>query len=92
MSQRPNTQEAKTGSNANWVLVVAMLGLSLAFLDGTVVNVALPAPQAAFRATGADVQAYALLLEAWLIRPLPKSQQRRLINLGHSGARGKHCD
>ena len=71
MSQRPDTQEVKTANSANWVLVVAVLGSSMAFLDGTVVNVALPALQATFRASGADVQwvvqAYALLLAALLL-------------------------
>ena len=39
-----------------WVLVVAILGSSLAFIDGTVVNVALPALQEALGASLADVQ------------------------------------
>ena len=71
MSQPSDAQEVKTASSANWVLVVAVLGSSMAFLDGTVVNVALPALQTAFRASGADVQwvvqAYALLLAALLL-------------------------
>ncbi len=71
MSQPSDAQEVKTANSANWVLVVAVLGSSMAFLDGTVVNVALPALQTAFRASGADVQwvvqAYALLLAALLL-------------------------
>jgi EmrB/QacA subfamily drug resistance transporter len=67
----PIEGKAATGNNANWVLIVAILGSGLAFLDGSVVNVALPALQAAFRATGADLQwvveAYALLLAALLL-------------------------
>jgi EmrB/QacA subfamily drug resistance transporter len=54
-----------------WVLVTTILGSSLAFVDGTVVNVALPALQRELGASVADVQwvveAYALLLSALLL-------------------------
>jgi len=54
-----------------WVLAATILGSSLAFIDGTVVNVALPALQRDLGATVADVQwvveAYALLLSALLL-------------------------
>ncbi len=54
-----------------WVLATTILGSSLAFVDGTVVNVALPALQREFVATVADVQwvveAYALLLSALIL-------------------------
>jgi EmrB/QacA subfamily drug resistance transporter len=54
-----------------WVLAATILGSSLAFIDGTVVNVALPALQANLHATVVDVQwiieAYALLLAALLL-------------------------
>jgi len=54
-----------------WVLAATILGSSLAFIDGTVVNVALPALQANLQATVVDVQwvveAYALLLAALLL-------------------------
>jgi EmrB/QacA subfamily drug resistance transporter len=53
------------------VLAATILGSSMAFLDGTVVNVALPALQNAFRASIADVQwvveSYALMLAALLL-------------------------
>jgi EmrB/QacA subfamily drug resistance transporter len=53
------------------VLATTILGSSLAFIDGTVVNVALPALQREFGATVTDVQwvveAYALLLSALLL-------------------------
>jgi len=56
---------------ASWVLAATILGSSLAFIDGTVVNVALPALQANLNATVVDVQwvveAYALLLAALLL-------------------------
>ena len=55
-----------------WVVLTAtVLGSSMAFIDGTVVNVALPALQNAFHASIADVQwvveAYALMLAALLL-------------------------
>ena len=54
-----------------WVLAATILGSSMAFIDGTVVNVALPAIQADFQATSAEVQwvvqAYALLLAALIL-------------------------
>ena len=53
------------------VLIVTILGSSMAFVDGTVVNVALPALQNAFHASISDVQwvveSYALLLAALLL-------------------------
>src|SRR4029077_10029263 len=39
-----------------WVLATTILGSSLAFIDGSVVNVALPALQREFEATVVDVQ------------------------------------
>ena len=59
---------ARTG---RWVLLATILGSGLAFIDSTVVNVALPAVQTEFRASIADVQwvieAYSLLLSAFLL-------------------------
>ena len=56
---------------ARWVLVATILASSMAFIDGTVVNVALPALQANLNATIVDVQwvieAYSLLLAALLL-------------------------
>jgi EmrB/QacA subfamily drug resistance transporter len=56
---------------APWVLTAAILGSSLAFIDGTVVNVALPALQASFQATVVDVQwiveGYSLFLAAMIL-------------------------
>lgn len=60
-----------TGSSSTWVLVATILGSSMAFIDGTVVNVALPVLQTELRATVADVQwvveAYALFLSALIL-------------------------
>jgi EmrB/QacA subfamily drug resistance transporter len=53
------------------VLAATIVGSSMAFIDGTVVNVALPALQNAFHASIADVQwvveSYALMLAALLL-------------------------
>ena len=54
-----------------WTLVAAILGSSLAFIDGTVVNVALPAIQRQLGATTSDAQwimeSYALFLASLLL-------------------------
>ena len=58
-------------SARRYVLAATILGSSMAFIDGTVVNVALPALQSAFHATAVDVQwvieSYALFLAALLL-------------------------
>ena len=58
-------------TNAAWILAATILGSSMAFIDGTVVNVALPALQSALHATLADVQwvveSYALFLASLLL-------------------------
>src|ERR1700737_274981 len=60
-----------TESSARWILVATILGSSMAFIDGTVVNVALAALQANLGATVLEVQwvmeAYSLLLAAFLL-------------------------
>jgi len=62
----PCKPEAKT-----WVLAATILGSSMAFIDGTVVTVALPAIQGSFHATVVDVQwvveSYGLLLGALIL-------------------------
>ncbi|GAC1644152.1 MAG: MFS transporter [Herpetosiphon sp.] len=54
-----------------WVIFAAVLTSSMAFIDGTALNVALPALQADLHATGAQllwiVNAYAVLLAALLL-------------------------
>src|SRR6266498_1981927 len=58
-------------SRGRWVLAATILASSMAFIDGTVVNVALPALQTTLNATAVDVQwvieAYSLLLSALLL-------------------------
>src|SRR6476620_10535350 len=57
--------------SGRWVLAAAILGSSMAFIDGTVVNVAMPAIQADLAATISEVQwvveSYALFLAALLL-------------------------
>src|SRR5437868_3023552 len=54
-----------------WILAATILGSSMAFIDGTVVNVALPALEASLNATVVDAQwiieSYALFLAALLL-------------------------
>ena len=54
-----------------WILAATILGSSIAFIDSTVVNVALPALQAGFHATVVDVQwvveSYGLFLGALIL-------------------------
>src|SRR5213594_5241302 len=58
-------------SRGPWILAATILATSMAFIDGTVVNVALPALQTTLNATAVDVQwvieAYSLLLSALLL-------------------------
>jgi EmrB/QacA subfamily drug resistance transporter len=59
------------GKGGGWVLAASILGSSMAFIDGTAVNVALPALQSALHATVSNVQwvieSYALLLASLLL-------------------------
>lgn len=58
-------------STQRWILLAAILGSSMAFIDSTVVNVALPALQTGLNASVVDVQwvveAYSLLLGALIL-------------------------
>src|SRR3984893_13603691 len=62
----PCEAEART-----WILAATILGSSMAFIDGTVVNVALPAMQTSFHATMVDMQwvveSYGLFLSALIL-------------------------
>jgi EmrB/QacA subfamily drug resistance transporter len=61
----------RTAGCGPWVLAATILGSSMAFIDGTVVNVALPALQSALHASLAQVQwvveSYTLALAALLL-------------------------
>src|SRR6478752_6920320 len=79
MAKTPPDRPAVLGTSAThtstargpWILAATILGSSMAFIDGTVVNVALPALQSALGATLAEVQwvveSYALFLAALLL-------------------------
>jgi EmrB/QacA subfamily drug resistance transporter len=62
----PCTEKARP-----WILAATIIGSSMAFIDSTVVNVALPALQSSFHATVVDVQwvveSYGLLLAALIL-------------------------
>jgi EmrB/QacA subfamily drug resistance transporter len=69
---RQGAPEAPCGpAQQRWVLAASILGSSLAFVDGTVVNVALPAIQRALQASVGQaqwvVESYALLLASLLL-------------------------
>ena len=63
--------DRRPGTNGAWILAATILGSSMAFIDGTVVNVALPSLQSDLGASISEVQwvveAYALLLAALLL-------------------------
>src|SRR2546421_3521722 len=68
----PRGHGVSCGAEARpWILAATILGSSMAFIDSTVVNVALPALQASFHATVTDVQwvveSYGLFLSALIL-------------------------
>src|SRR5512143_807635 len=72
-----------------WILAATILGSSMAFIDGTVVNVALPALQDNLKATVLDVQwvveSYALFLAALILvggSMGDRFGRRRIFSLG----------
>ena len=68
---RDETAGAAAAGSGRWVLAATILGSSMAFIDGTVVNVALPTLQRDLGANAAAVQwvvqAYALFLAALIL-------------------------
>lgn len=66
-----STPALAAGNGGAWVLAGTILGSSMAFIDGTVVNVALPALQSSLGANVSEVQwtveSYALFLAALLL-------------------------
>ncbi|MCZ6748726.1 MAG: MFS transporter [SAR324 cluster bacterium] len=63
--------EPQSRSTERWVLAATVIGSSMAFIDGTVVNVALPELQRSLGATVLEVQwvveSYALMLAALIV-------------------------
>jgi len=68
-SGSPGTRCAE--NSGPWILAATILGSSMAFIDGTVVNVAAPKFQSAFHASVVDVQwvieSYGLFLSALIL-------------------------
>jgi EmrB/QacA subfamily drug resistance transporter len=66
-----NADAPRTTQAGHWILAAAILGSSMAFIDGTVVNVALPVLQSNLRATVVGVQwvveSYGLFLGALIL-------------------------
>lgn len=65
------TCQGSTVGHGRWILATTILGSSMAFIDGTVVTLALPALQSALHAALSDVQwvveSYALFLAALIL-------------------------
>src|ERR671929_183989 len=83
----PSTSAAR--SRGRWVLAATILASSMAFIDGTVVNVALPALQTNLNATAIGIQwvveAYSLFVSALLLvggSLGDRYGRRRIFNLG----------
>src|SRR3974390_3219642 len=80
-----------------WVLAATILGSSMAFIDSTVVNVALPALQSGLHATVVDVQwvieSYGLFLSALILvgGALGDSLGRRAMFLLGGGIFAPRC-
>jgi hypothetical protein len=83
---------------APWILAATIIGSSMAFIDGTVVNVALPVLQADLGATVTDLQwiveAYALFIAALILvgGSLGDHFGRRRIFASGVVLFGKSCD
>src|SRR5437868_12458953 len=69
-ARKPATTECGRAQR-RWTLAATILGSSMVFIDGSVVNVALPAMQADLRASLAETQwivnSYALMLGALIL-------------------------
>jgi MFS family permease len=67
----PTPTSSLSSARGLWVLVATILGSSMTFIDGTVVNVVLPVLQVDMNATAAEVQwiveAYSLFLAALIL-------------------------
>jgi EmrB/QacA subfamily drug resistance transporter len=67
----PGTPTPSTPGNGTWLLVAAIVGSSMSFIDGTAVNVALPVLQRDLSASSANaqwvVEGYSLFLSALIL-------------------------
>ncbi|MEP7075849.1 MAG: MFS transporter [Acidobacteriota bacterium] len=70
-SRKPGDTRLSGKTAGRWVLAAAILGSSVSFIDGTVVNVALPVLQTSLNATVAQtqwvVESYSLMLSALIL-------------------------
>src|SRR6185503_16292945 len=71
MTTSTSVAQSATSASKRWTLIATIDASSMTFIDGTVVNVALPALQRDFGATITDIQwvieAYALFLGALIL-------------------------
>jgi len=71
MQATQTTQGVQTPRNGTWLLVAAIVGSSMSFIDGTAVNVALPVLQRDFGASSASgqwvIEGYSLFLSALIL-------------------------
>jgi len=70
-AQKSALQKSGRQKSGPWILLATILGSSMAFIDGTIVNVAAPRFQSAFHATVVDVQwvieSYGLFLSSLIL-------------------------
>ena len=78
MSQPALVMSRAQPDMGRWVLSATILASAMAFIDGTALNVALPAIQSSLRATGAQllwvVNAYLLMLAALILVGVARRQ------------------
>src|SRR3984893_15222201 len=95
-----NADVPRTAQAAHWILAATILGSSMAFIDSTVVNVALPALQSSLHATVVGVQwvveSYGLFLGALILiggslGDLFGRRRMFLIGVGIFGAASVAC-
>ena len=67
---RGNRCSQPTGVDGPWILAATILGSSMAFIDGTVVNVALPALQSGLHATLLVLRSFPLPPPCAVARPI----------------------
>jgi EmrB/QacA subfamily drug resistance transporter len=84
-----SARECKGSAVGKWVLAATIVGSSMTFIDGTVINVALPVLQSKLNASAAQaqwiVESYALTLSALILvggALGDKYGRRRIFNLG----------
>ena len=69
--EKSATQKSAPPKSGPWILAATILGSSMAFIDGTIVNVAAPKFQSAFHATVVEVQwvieSYGLFLSSLIL-------------------------